>query len=82
VETWYDIWSGPTGTDALKGSTGVRGQCNRHFGYRATALVKNLEPILPSKTNKKKLRGLSPQANYIPTERPPLVGDVSANFSG
>jgi hypothetical protein len=31
---------------------------------------------------KKKLRGLSPQARTIPTERPPLVGEVSANFSG
>jgi hypothetical protein len=29
-----------------------------------------------------KLRGLSPQARTIPTERPPLVGEVSANFSG
>jgi hypothetical protein len=28
-----------------------------------------------------KLRGLSPQARTIPTERPPLVGEVSANFS-
>jgi hypothetical protein len=28
------------------------------------------------------LRGLSPQARTIPTERPPLVGEVSANFSG
>jgi hypothetical protein len=26
-------------------------------------------------------RGLSPQANYM-TERPPLVGEVSANFCG
>jgi hypothetical protein len=34
---------------------------------------------LPWSTNK--LRGLSPQARTIPTERPPLVGDVSANFS-
>jgi hypothetical protein len=25
---------------------------------------------------------LSPQALTIPTERPPLVGEVSANFSG
>jgi hypothetical protein len=31
---------------------------------------------------KKKLRGLSPQARTIPTERPPLVGEVIANFSG
>jgi hypothetical protein len=31
---------------------------------------------------KKKLRGLSPQPRTIPTERPPLVGEVSANFSG
>jgi hypothetical protein len=30
----------------------------------------------------KKLRGLSPQERTIPTERPPLVGEVSANFSG
>jgi hypothetical protein len=29
---------------------------------------------------KKKLRGLSPRANY--TERPPLVGEVSGNFCG
>jgi hypothetical protein len=28
-----------------------------------------------------KLRGLSPQTNYIPTERPPLVGEISANFN-
>jgi hypothetical protein len=32
--------------------------------------------------NKTKLRGLSPQARTIPTERPPLVGEVNANFSG
>jgi hypothetical protein len=30
---------------------------------------------------KAKLRGLSPQAT-IPTERPPLVGEVSANLCG
>jgi hypothetical protein len=30
----------------------------------------------------KKLRGLSPRGNYIPTERLPLVGEVSANFCG
>jgi hypothetical protein len=30
----------------------------------------------------KKLRGLSPQARIIPTEPSPLVGKVSANFSG
>jgi hypothetical protein len=35
-----------------------------------------------NKQNKQKLRGLSPQARTIPTERPPLVGEVSANFSG
>jgi hypothetical protein len=29
----------------------------------------------------KKLRGLSPRAN-IPTEWPPIVGEVSANFWG
>jgi hypothetical protein len=34
------------------------------------------------KTKKNKFRGLSPQAQTIPTERPPLVGEVSANFSG
>jgi hypothetical protein len=28
------------------------------------------------------LRGLSLQARTIPTKRPPLVGEVSANFSG
>jgi hypothetical protein len=32
--------------------------------------------------NKNKLRGFSPQARTIPTERLPLVGEVSANFSG
>jgi hypothetical protein len=31
--------------------------------------------------SKTKFRGLSPQANYT-TERPPLVGEVSANFCG
>jgi hypothetical protein len=31
---------------------------------------------------KKKLHGLISQAQTIPTERPPLVGEVSANFSG
>jgi hypothetical protein len=30
---------------------------------------------------KTKLHGLNPQAN-IPTERPPLVGEVSANLCG
>jgi hypothetical protein len=33
-------------------------------------------------TKQNKLRGLSPQARTIPTERPPLVGEVSVNFSG
>jgi hypothetical protein len=32
------------------------------------------------KKNIQKLRGLSLQANYIPTEQPPLVSKVSANF--
>jgi hypothetical protein len=31
-------------------------------------------------SERKKLRGFSPRT--IPTERPPLVGEVSANFSG
>jgi hypothetical protein len=38
--------------------------------------------IYTALNNNKKLRGLSPQARTIPTERPPLVGEVSANFSG
>jgi hypothetical protein len=33
-------------------------------------------------SHKKKLRGLSPQARTIPTEPPPLVREVNANFSG
>jgi hypothetical protein len=33
-------------------------------------------------TKNNKLRGLSPHARTIPTERPQLVGEVSANFSG
>jgi hypothetical protein len=37
---------------------------------------KRAETILSDK----KLRGFSPQVNY--TEGPPLVGEVSANFSG
>jgi hypothetical protein len=37
-------------------------------------------PTKYKQTNK--LRGLSPQARTIPTERPPLVGQVSTNFSG
>jgi hypothetical protein len=37
--------------------------------------------ILPTKL-KTKLHGLSPRANYIPTERPPLVGEVIANLCG
>jgi hypothetical protein len=36
--------------------------------------------LAKKKTNKTKLRGLSPRAIY--TERPPLVGEVSANFCG
>jgi hypothetical protein len=38
--------------------------------------------ILLNWTKTNKLRGLSPQAQTIPTERPPLVGEVSANFIG
>jgi hypothetical protein len=36
-----------------------------------------------NKQNKQtnKLHGLSPRANY-PTERPPIVGEVIANFCG
>jgi hypothetical protein len=34
----------------------------------------------PTSHSKKKLHGLSPQANY--TDRPPLVGEVIANFCG
>jgi hypothetical protein len=33
-------------------------------------------------SGKAKLCGLNPQARTIPTERPPLVGEVSANFGG
>jgi hypothetical protein len=36
-------------------------------------------PALNYKKLKTKLRGFSPYANYI-DERPPLVGEVSANF--
>jgi hypothetical protein len=41
------------------------------------------EPYTIHKQNKK-LRGLSPQANYTDrlSDRRPLVGEVSANFSG
>jgi hypothetical protein len=35
-----------------------------------------------AKKNTNKLHGLSPQARTIPTEQPPLVGKVSAHFSG
>jgi hypothetical protein len=35
-----------------------------------------------NKQTNKKLHGLSPQAQTIPTERPLLVGEVGANFSG
>jgi hypothetical protein len=34
-----------------------------------------------SRQQQEKLRGFSPQANYT-DEPPPLVGEVSANFSG
>jgi hypothetical protein len=36
---------------------------------------------IPTRRTKKKLRGLVRQRT-IPTERRPLVGEVSANFSG
>jgi hypothetical protein len=39
--------------------------------------VEQLNKLLSSKKN---LYGLSPQANY--TDRPPLVGEVIANFCG
>jgi hypothetical protein len=39
-----------------------------------------LDYILKTKT-KTKLHGLSPRAN-LPTERPQLVGEVTANFCG
>jgi hypothetical protein len=47
---------------------------------RACATVNSNCAIQNKKTNK--LRGLSPQVRTVPTERPPLVGEVSANFSG
>jgi hypothetical protein len=40
-------------------------------------LKSNPDPVC---AQEKKLHGLSPQANY--TERPPLVGEVIANFCG
>jgi hypothetical protein len=40
----------------------------------------SISRLLFPKTNK--LHGLSPQARTIPIERPPLVGEVGANFSG
>jgi hypothetical protein len=41
----------------------------------------HLLPHLYLQTNNK-LLGLSSQSRTIPTERPPLVSEVSANFSG
>jgi hypothetical protein len=38
--------------------------------------------IAPHPISLIKLRGLSPQAQTIPTERPPLVGEIGVNFSG
>jgi hypothetical protein len=46
-----------------------------HFRYGIQALY-----LYPFEVQLKKLRGLSPQANY--TEQPPHVGEVSANFCG
>jgi hypothetical protein len=44
-------------------------------------LNENINVVLfpPPKLKKNLLRDFSPQANYT-TERPPLVGEVSANF--
>jgi hypothetical protein len=36
--------------------------------------------LTKTKKTKTKHHCLSSRANYIPTERPPLVGEVSANF--
>jgi hypothetical protein len=44
--------------------------------------IMDAEVHLYSDVYHKKLYGLSPQPRTIPTERPPLVGEVSANFSG
>jgi hypothetical protein len=44
--------------------------------------TREMEGICTARDNKnKKLRGLSPRSNYT-NERPPLVGEVNANFFG
>jgi hypothetical protein len=48
-------------------------------------LTKNAKSFFKLKLylpKQKKLRGWSPQARTIPTERPPPVGEVSANIIG
>jgi hypothetical protein len=53
-----------------------------HFNVCLRFLLSHCNTILALRhiLSKTKLRGLSPQANY--TERPPLVGEDSANLCG
>jgi hypothetical protein len=54
---------------------------NEVFSIKFTNNLTRLEWQTTFSINKNKRRGLSPQARTTPTERPPLVGEVSANFS-
>jgi hypothetical protein len=57
--------------------TSILSSCNPFTVLRRLSGVRNVWCI----NTVKKLRGLGPRA-AIPTERPPLVGKVSANFCG
>jgi hypothetical protein len=54
--------------------------CFKYISPQRRLIFSGLHGVTNKQKNK--LRGLSPQARTIPTERPPLVGEVSANFSG
>jgi hypothetical protein len=53
-----------------------------HFGARASFKVSFICLHWCNNFLQYKLRGLSPLDRNIPTERPPLVREVSANFCG
>jgi hypothetical protein len=59
-----------------------RGQCNRHIPAWLWFKHSDVMLCLVVWNNIKKNSGASVRQRTIPTERPPFVGEVSANFSG
>jgi hypothetical protein len=58
------------------------GRCTSKYTYFPNEHVIIDVHLFQVQKKQNKLCGLSPQARTTPTERPPLIGEVSGNFSG